>query len=597
MQGGADQARGRASGPVWFNWHVGTLQPYSSLWLLVHRLSLINQITVADVRAIAARSDFSTGMYSLTQNIKTLDLKLFAAAIGERPQALNYSTLQPYPTWLHSQFLTTSIQYCPTCLRLGFHSPLQCLTLMKICPIHGEPLRRHCVCGVPISACVHPSMYRNAGTCNKCDRRFLDLHQARRPSMPVESLAAFDEVRDWLLYLGQNVTSMASDEARNQRSNVRLEATLALATRALGIPYPRCLAPEAMPMHAETTRCYQSPRTDRGVKGVASAGHPTYLVFCSIDRYLRRHVLRGQLWITRLAMYGDADYIAKTITSEPDALLAWTYLLWLMAVFQSKSLRDLRSRTAYHAYGGRINLPGTHSYYSEIKDPQIHHWLQYHAAETSLLALWRDLHQAVLGMAQSRDVHWGPRIADVAARFHWVGLCRSDGSAEYAVVQTIGVKFGYAALPPRPHRRTPPPAQPRKSEVALSTMCRHKKGLCKGPDGEWKAGLLTTPSKEDRPRLKVHTLLHVGAKLHFIVMRKANRPVAFAARLVEFGLEGRGADARAAVESLRLAVRQYTKTYGSPWRSDRPRVVTQDRSLEHSSCTRSERTPDDSQTS
>lgn len=236
MQGGADRVRGRAGGPVLFNWHVGTLQPYSSLWLLVHRLSLINQLTIADVRAIAARDDFSTGMYSLTQNIKTLDLKLLAAAIGEHPQALKYATLQPYPTWLHSQFLTTSIQYCPTCLSLGFHSPLQCLTLMKICPIHGEPLRRHCVCGAPISACIHPTMYRNAGACNKCDRRFLDLHQARRPSMPLERLAAFDDVRDWLEYLGQNVTSMVGDEARNFRSNVSLEATLALATRALGIP-------------------------------------------------------------------------------------------------------------------------------------------------------------------------------------------------------------------------------------------------------------------------------------------------------------------------------------------------------------------------
>lgn len=102
------------------------------------------------------------------------------------------------------------------------------------------------------------------------------------------------------------------------------------------------------------------------------------------------------------------------------------------------------------------------------------------------------------------------------------------------------------------------------------------------------------PRRHDAVGLKVHTLLHVGAKLHFIVMRKANRPVAFAARLVEFGLEGRGSDARAAVESLRLAVRQYTKTYGSPWRSDRPRAVTQDRSLEHASCARGERTVGDS---
>lgn len=569
----------RSAEPVTFNWHVGTLQPYSSLWLIMHRLALINQISIAEVRSISKTGSFSTQMHSLTENTNTLDIGVLAAAIGERPQGLAFSTMQAFAAWTHRYFLTTSIQYCPACLALGFHSVFQCLTLMKRCPLHGEWLRQHCSCGVPISACVSPSLYSDAGMCRKCFHRFLDVRQARRPSMPEESLAAFDEVRDWLLGLGSRVSTMVSDDLSHQSPCVRVEATAELATRTLSLQYPSCLVPEPVPPHAETVRSVQSPWASCGPESAEPRASPRKLVFCAVDRYLRRHVLRGQRWITRLAMHADAQYISHQIAYEPDALLAWTYLLWLMAVFQSCSLRSVRFRDACQAYQRGIRVPGCNVYKGPSWDARIIEWLQYHAAETSLLAIWRDLHQAVLAMSRDEDPRWGPNIANAAGRFQWVGLQHINGTIEFAAVQSMGVRFGYAVRPPKAHQRQPPIATPRKSDVALRGMSG--RGLVKLPDGDWKAGSLTLPTKRELPQLKVHRLLHVDGPLHFIVVRHGGVKGYFAARLVEFGLEGRGVDTRAAVESLRTAVRQYTRQYGTPWKLTLPSAVSEDRLLRH----------------
>lgn len=579
MRGTASRPDLRSDEPVTFNWHVGTLQPYSSLWLIMHRLALINQISIAEVRSLSKTGSFSTRMHSLTENTNTIDIGVLAAAIGERPQALSFSTMQPFAAWMHRYFLTTSIQYCPVCLALGFHSVFQCLKLMKRCPLHGEWLQQHCSCGAPISACVSPSLYRDAGVCRKCFLRFLDIRQARRPSMPEESLTAFDEVKDWLLGLGSRVSTMVSDNLGRQRPSVRVEATADLATRALSLQYPSCLVPEPVPPHAETVNSVQSPWASRGPESAESRTSPRRLVFCAVDRYLRRHVLRGQRWITKLAMHADAQYIAQQIAYEPDAFLAWTYLLWLMAVFESCNLRSIRSRDAQYAYQRGIRVPGCHVYKGPSWDVRTIEWLEYHAAETSLLAVWRDLHQTVLAMSRDEDSRWGPDIASGAGRFQWIGLQHTNGTVEFAAVQSMGVRFGYAVQPPKAHQRPSPIATPRKSDVALSGMSR--RGLVKLPDGDWKAGSLTPPTKKELPQLKVHRLLHVDDPLHFIVVRRGGAKGYFAARLVEFGLEGRGADARAAVESLRIAVRQYTRQYGTPWKWPLSSAVSEDRLLRH----------------
>ncbi len=578
MQDVGSEDRQSPSVPVVFNWHKGTLQPYSSLWLVMHRLALINQITNAELRCIAMSTSFSTGMHSLTENTNTISLDALAAAIGERTEALTFSTMQPYARWLQEYFLRTSVQYCPACLALGFHSVFHCLTLMKRCPLHGERLRQHCSCGAPISACVSAAIFRDAGTCTKCSRRFLDIRRARSPSMAEEDLSVFSEVRDWLVGLSERVSTMVTQDHRYESSNVmRVDSRAELATQALGLHYPSCLAPDSLPLHAETVFSIQSPWPTRESESSDYRACPLPVVFRAVDRHLRRHVLRGQRWTTRLAMHSDAQYIAEQIAYEPDALLAWTYLLWLMAIFRSRSLRAVRGRDARNAYQRGIHVPGCNAYTKTNWDQRTIEWLEYHAAETSLLDIWRQLHQAALVMSRQEDPHWGPDIATGEARFQWIGLRRSDGSAKFAAAQTIGARFGFAVRPPKPHQRPRPTEVPRKSDAALNGMSR--RGLIRLSAGDWKAGLLTIPTKKQRPQLKVHRLLHVGDPLHFIVVCRGGVKGYFAARLVEYGLEGRGPDARVAVESLRAAVHQYARQYGTPWKWDLPSSVREGRLL------------------
>lgn len=576
MQGAAEGTNRRPDGPVLFNWHVGSLPPYSSLWVIMHRLALTNQITIAEVRAIAKTTSFSTGMHSLTENTNTINLEALAAAIGEPPEAMTFATLQPFARWVQEYFLRTTIQYCPTCLGLGYHSVFHCLTLMKRCPLHGEVLRQQCPCGAPISACVSAAIFRDGGTCSKCSRRFLDIRQARSTTMVSENLSAFAEVRDWLVGLTQQVSTMVTQDHQYQNPNtLRVDSRAGLASQALGLQYPSCLAPDLVPPHAETFFASQSPWAAKDTKSNDYRACPIPVVFRAVDRYLRRHVLRGQRWITLLAMHADAQYIGEKISCEPDALLAWTYLLWLMAVFRSRSLRAVRGRDAHHAYRRGILVPGCNAYTRLDWAPQTIEWLEYHAAESSLLDLWRQLHQASLVMARQENPHWGPDVANNTGRFQWIGFKRDVASAEFAATQTIGPRFGFAVRPPKPHQSSRPADVPRRSDVALLSMSA--RGLIRLCGGDWKAGPLTQPSQKQRPQLKVHRLLHVGDPLHFIVVRREGVKGYFAARLVEHGIEARGVDPRDAVESLRIAVRQYAKQYGTPWKWALPASVTDSR--------------------
>lgn len=562
MQGANRDTGIRSDEPVLFNWHVGTLQPYSSLWLNMQRLSIINQISLDEVRSIAKAGNFSTQMHSLIENKNTLDIDALSAAIGEKPQCLAFSTMQAFAPWLHRYFIATSIQYCPTCLAHGFHSVFQCLKLMSHCPIHGERLEQHCPCGAPISACVSPSLYRNAGMCSKCFRQFLDISQARRPSMPMESLSAFDEVKDWLLGLGNRVSTMVAELARHRNRDVSIEAAAELATRSMCLPFPRCLVPQPIPPYAELFSALQSPRAACGPESSETRRSPKRLVFSAIDRHFRRHVLCGQKWITRLSMHSDADYIADQIACDADAFIAWAYLLWLMAVFESNSLRSLRFRDASVAYLRGINVPGCSFYGGGDWDRRTIEWLEYHAAEISLAATWRDLHQAVLSMSRDQRVRWGSNIASGAGRFQWLGIQHTNGTVEFSAAQSIGASFGYAVRPQKPHQRPTLLAPPSKLDAVLDEMPQC--GLVKLQDGDWVAGALTAPIKDEHVPLRVHRLLHVDSPLHFIVIRCAGFNEYFAARLVELGLEARGADSRLAIESLRTAVRQYTRQFGAP---------------------------------
>lgn len=295
------------------------------------------------------------------------------------------------------------------------------------------------------------------------------------------------------------------------------------------------------------------------------------MVFRAVDRYLRRHVLHGQRWITKLVMHADAQYIAEQLAYKPDAFLAWQYLLWLMAIFQSSSLRTVRERDAYQAYQRGLRVPGCTMYKGLFSDARNVEWLEYHAAEISLLAIWRNLHQAVIAMSLDEDPHWGPNIANGSGLFQWMGIQHKNQTVEFAAVQSMGAKFGYAVRPAKEHLRKPNIAASRKSDVALKSMTRI--GLVKLPDGDWEAGALTQPAKEDIPQLKVHRLLHVDDPLHFMVMHCGGVDRCFAARLVEFGLEARGANTRAAVESLRIAVRQYTRQHGASRTWPLPRAI------------------------
>lgn len=99
--------------------------------------------------------------------------------------------------------------------------------------------------------------------------------------------------------------------------------------------------------------------------------------------------------------------------------------------------------------------------------------------------------------------------------------------------------------------------------TALQARASELHGACTGPCLTWsaRAGWEVRPSASPIASAKRHRLLGVGGALQFWVFPSGG---GFAARVREARIQAFGGTAREAIDTLRLAIRQYSRKYPSP---------------------------------
>lgn len=548
-------------------WHAGSVLPYASLWHTMHRVVQLNGLTFHTLQPyMKRRLGYSAKQNSLITNDSMIDLEKLARALGEPVSRFRLATLETLAPWTYPMFHTASVRFCRQCLGQGYHSTLMSLRAMTHCPIHGCEIEDTCPCGLGVSACNRSELYQMPGRCDCGKLGFFTRESARRPLLDPEATRAFDELAMWLEQTSERLIMMSvRDNWETVQGEGRLECSARQWSQLTGLQLPSAFAPpEALQTLMLEFEALGGPFDDAKKQGARTGRRqddPVSLrrgVVKSFDRHLRRHVLKGQSWINRLSMSSDSDRILSMLQHHPDARPAFTYLIWLAAVWGSHDLRRIRSTVARKFYRLGTRLPGMPAYATRAAIGWgAHGWLEMHATGLALSSMWMEAHEQMLGMVAQQAVSWGWPPSVIAGKYRWCASMTPDGRCR------VGKRARLCTYLPAHNGQGPRRQDAALSKSPLARAFMEKLGqvgLIKTRRNEWKSGRLRLPSPRSGLVLKRHRLFGVQEKLSYVVFQRYGK--LFIARLIERPMEAHGLTPRSAIDGLRTAVLQHQAMYG-----------------------------------
>jgi len=123
-----------------------SLVPYQSAFGCAVRLAHLNQVRVpAEYKELLGikTGTFQTLLHALSTS--RAQQEALAGALGiARPAEWEPAQWYPFQTSIPSETLFSRFRYCLACIRLGFHSILQQLPWIDVCPWHRTHLRVGC---------------------------------------------------------------------------------------------------------------------------------------------------------------------------------------------------------------------------------------------------------------------------------------------------------------------------------------------------------------------------------------------------------------------------------------------------------------------
>lgn len=545
-------------------WYRGSIRPYASLWSTLIRLGRLNRMRLCD---LPDRPQSPYGIqnprqtwYPLFNNYNHIDTEKLAHALGEPPQAFNWSHLGHISPWLWGYF-SDRLRFCRACLKEGYHSSLYSLRLLHDCPIHGEALIDTCTCGVFVSNKQTSNDFRRYGKCSCPDWRFLALNNWRQPTIDCGSA-------DKLAPLAQLLDQLATVTVPN--NSIWGQLPLPSICASLDIAYPDSLSrPEG---HVNFTinkggpfpiqRNATSTLTRHGAMKYWSDSPATW-TYRAICRFIRRHVIskRDRLCCGDAVPANFLETLQK-VRSQPRFLAAYIEMRWAKSLESTVVERrwpyrrpDTGSATNV-GYIGRLQLTG-----SPLELPKwcirtsTSDWLEYHWTARAMLNQWLDAAE------QSRSLLAGPPFEAIPQTPMLPSWSWSAQLLEGKICTFIE-RLHDRILAPKTQANSKQ-ARVASREAGRQRLFNGVRQQCSGPcltwsecDG-WHVTLAYAPTL---PGLKQHVLLGVSeSKVAFWLYGCDGM---FVTRLCSLRLQTSGKTPRQAIEQLRNCYKHHRKHLG-----------------------------------
>lgn len=563
-------------------WVPGSVQPYCSLWLTIHRFLLLNQPSQKSFETdftVPGRGKGERLTFDTKKAGRRFRLDRFARVIGEPIAQFRWSSVGQYPQSLWPLFLPATLM-CPLCLGESFHSVLYSLQGMHRCPVHDVdfvPICQHCGAYSLVGTLGTP--LTRPGRCRRCSSVFLSVQAARASPANKMRDDALGEITTWLSKAGSTVWFHLDGRSTGEPETTRFADHVSHwhqidrgpepPSKWFKRSHPRRTNDWVCKSHRFGRQPVLLARTQSEIseKDAASA------IFKSIKRYVVHHVLEsgGRRWLSIFSQSSDSMAIRAHLESSPQAQLAWTFMLWWQSCVWSVGLRDWFRRQSFKDVPGwdeapklsrGWDLPGEQSRPADTFDflasPDTRRWLHNWIIAGRLLILWWEALGAMRRAIEDMEPIWGRGVLEGQLLPAWSAAREGDGGLILCMDSPPKTMWTPARRQERGERRRQTHEQAMEKKVALQKRVQTPCLWFHSDDYEWTSG--QGPSLHSAlDHRKLRLLGETKTKFVLVCMQEERVNRSFAARCLTFPIAASGTTPKGAIQGLRVAIRHYLK--------------------------------------
>lgn len=228
-------------------WNRGLFRPYESAWKLALRFCILNQPSGATFEELlfqdsnSRKSDIALHLDFANPDSSKYSSTKFSKVFGISRDEFKTLFLGNYGLLLFNGSKLGRMQYCRSCIAIGYHSPIHQSPSLRLCPIHKEPIESVCKnCGRVLSFQFSSHAPYHNYLCN-CGAPLYDESNISQLCAPlsVESIAALDEFAECAATLARDPRqhSWVFDGAFHTEND---RCAYGLFARATGMPTTFC---------------------------------------------------------------------------------------------------------------------------------------------------------------------------------------------------------------------------------------------------------------------------------------------------------------------------------------------------------------------
>jgi len=205
--------------PKGYIWSSDYVSKYESLWNIFQKFAAFNYCKLYEIKRIfglessyIVNRNWKKG-YLYFDTVEPFDENRLINILQIDSKILKYSINQAYVIdqnyYLNGEFnkerdeyLTTSLRYCPICIKNGFHTALFQYNYLDKCPIHEEKLISSCPeCGVGVALLykLQNDAFNSPFACHSCGYNLYPNIYRKQPfaKLNEEEVAIFDDFVKW----------------------------------------------------------------------------------------------------------------------------------------------------------------------------------------------------------------------------------------------------------------------------------------------------------------------------------------------------------------------------------------------------------------
>jgi len=480
-------------------WMDYWVSPYESAYSLLSKYTYLNGLRTPVIarefirqKLVRDKKKYDYSNFSLIQATH-LDKGKMAAAFRIPEAAINDAFV---PNEINPATIPMAehLRFCPTCLKIGYHSIAHQFEVVQMCPIHNRRIQSHCLkCECRVQYRVHSTLFSRPFCCPHCTSLCYGTgveSMKKYSSLNEEEVEAFRDLIS-LIELKHKVFDCGVDINRatsffNQEPVLlpgRLDSRprtsyIAFLGSALRLTMPKQQSTKHLadcalqsvrhtgflqkhePTETQSRRRY--PCDGQGIFRWQYYDEKLYelrTIYKAIRRHVYRRLLKGHKSCANLTLY----HIWWNINGESTPAicpLAYAFVQWVSFWEGTSIPRQLITKPNHPPYRLMAWLSDSAPYTPKWWPPNVSVWVRHRIFALDCLRSfysWVDVANRLLG--HTAQLHWSKEYASHHASTYWLAQVRDPAPALIAFEKSsypkpIGLLLPADTLHRREHRTT-----------------------------------------------------------------------------------------------------------------------------------------------